>query len=459
MAERIDRLAQFKTLIDAELTGTVVVYYFNNILEVLRQQANIEDNIEVQNAVLKLAKCYADFYNAKQISEDEFITRLDALEQSYIELIELVKDKPYFIDLKKPLQFIASTVLGLVFGALGLCYGTLHGIYRSCLERQDPVRLLIESMLAGLVIPFIAGRRLPEKFFKDEHKEKLLSTLIRLNYLHKGLSKTLSDGENSEFDVTDSISQKMDELTESTLQELVKREIIESCFSKAEDKEKAFNDFLTDHHVIQVCTRKAEFGMKHLKGYLGHHSFIRLAVGETDLLPIEFGPPFTNPPKFVDQAEELRVIDGQTMFDMLVNHKRCKSIQTFNRDYMTTQYMPGEHDCRTYVNQILESVGLARSQISRFVPSIDSNTGTQLYRPALTSTCFFKQGELNAGAAPKEIKVYKREDYQAFEAEQSGGKKVTRDMRFDFQLRFTDFHYDQRQAVIENFRAQSQLNP
>ncbi len=432
---KLNGLEEIKSVVNQRLAGTEVVYFFNNMITGLEKRPNPE----VQQAIYHLAETFADFYELQNCTAEDYTSKLAAIELAFEALVVLTQEHSLVSLFKQPLQFFASAVFGLVFGSIGLVYGAVNGLFQGVSELQNPLWVAGESMLAGATISFTAGKRLPEKFFNDAQKQKIKSTLNRLNYLHRALREDLPL-QQSDSDVPAESSEEM----------IVKLRIIDSCYGNHPDPNAAFDEFLSGHHAIQVCTRKAEFGLNYMQGNIGHHSFIRVAVARTELLPIEFGPPFKNPPKFVHQAEDIRVVDGKALFQMLVNHERCRKVQTFNSDYMMNQYKAGEYDCRSYINQILESVGLQRSKIKRFVPEVDSKVGTYIHSPALTETCFFSQPQLNKDAKDIAIHIYSRAAYNQYQvAEQSQkGRELSREERFDCQLIFTGFGHEQRQQAI-----------
>lgn len=426
-----------------QLDDSVGAYFFDSLFHVIENSKKTSKNLKITDAAIRLAEDFSLFYHSKDISAEEYNVRLMALEASFKNITTLTKERKLFKLVKKPLQNISQLIMGLVLSTLGAIYGLQAGFFRGIADIQNPFHAAAESGFATAVVGGIAGDRLPKKIFNDQSRVKLRLILNRLKYLHRGL-KEFVPGDKKAVIPDEGFEGK--HLSDQALEQFIKQHIIDSCFADEDSPEQAFEDFLNSKQAIQVCTQKAVFNTTYQQGSIGHHALIRIAINDKELLPIEFGPPNTHSPKFVDQAEEMRIISGKQLFKMMVNHERMKHIQTFSREFMLGQYTAGDYDCRSYVDQSLQAVGLKRSAINRFVPKVDSFTGTKIHKPLLSKTCFFTKSDQNAGAAKLKITEYSKED-PAYR-NNVPNRKEDQEAYWEFQQSYTGFGREARRLKI-----------
>jgi len=468
--------SELKKFIVQNMQRDPIVYHFYNIEAVLGELPSGHANDEIRAKALAFTKAYHAFYALNKLEtstghredfSEEYVMRLKALEESLDAFVDEVDDSPILMGLKLPLQAVSSFVLGTVLGLVGAVIGGLQGFLRGIWELKNPFSVGYECLLAGGIVSAIAGKRLPEHFFHDGQRARLIASVDRLEYIHNGL-KTYVHG-NGDFHAQ--VKKRQAESGAKTdipgivysneeLRAHVKETLMKECYPNM-NTEEAFQRFLGQHHAMQVCSLKAKFGMKHLGGVIGHHSFIRVAVEEKDLLPIAYGMPHKNPEKFVDQAEEIRVVSGEQLFEIFVTHERLKSIQTFDRGYLIGQYKAAEYDCRSYVNQVLDSAGLPRTKVKRFVDELDNPIGAKCFKPMLINTTFFCQNICAKDTPDLNISLFRREEYKQLEAseEERLGRALEREEQFDLKLKYTGFDHDTRQRAIQEYVASQNIFP
>lgn len=452
----MNQIAEVKKRVAEDISA----YYFDNIFQVIEGLSDREKDQEIARAAIEFANRYADFYKWRNLKA------LEPLEQAMEKFISLTHDHKIWQLIKKPIHVISQIIGGLVLGVIGLGYGLVSGFVKSCCEIKNPFTIAFWSTfatntIASGLIGAVVGTRAPEqlynKLLNQTEYAKLGATIDRLRNIHR---KYLNTGEyNLRFDVREVPKGKEGiYLNDQALKDHVREKIITQCFQTGKDSteslspeesKQAFEAFLNSKQAIQVCTQKAGFSIESLKGSVGHHAIIRIAIDEHELLPIEFGFPSAHSPAMVDQAEEMRIVTGQQIFDMMVHHERMKHIQNFSLEFMMGEYKPGEYDCHTYVNQILQSVGLKRSPINRFVRDVDS-VGSGIHEFVLNKSCLFTQSELKQDAEQIPVRSYTRQGYLEYQKEHAKDpKNVSKEEKWQLQRAYTGFDSKARQAKIK----------
>lgn len=459
-----------KKFLTKKMQNDPILFHFKNIEATLRELSPGKTNDAIRAKALAFTQAYHAFYalNNMPPSQDfseEYLQRLETLEKSLDAFVTVLSGSTFLQGFTLPLQAISSFVLGTIMGLMGAVMVGIQGFIRGALENKNPFAVGYESFLAGGVVSAIAGKRLPEQLFNDAQRARLMASVGRLEYIHNRL-KTYVQG-NQDFHAqvnarqqqsgTDSIIPGII-YNDTELRAHVKEQLMRECYPHMKDTDAAFARFLGQYHAIQVCTLKAKFGMQHIAGDIGHHSFIRVAIEERDVIPIAYGVPHEHPEKFVDQAENIRIVSGKQLFEIYVAHERLKTIHTFDTAYLTKQYKAGEYDCRSYVNQLLDFAGLPRTKIRRFVPELDNVVGATLFKPMLTQTSFFNQNMCTRNTPDLKISLFTRAEYKQYETaeEERLGRPLHREEQFNLKLKYTGFDYETRQRKIqEHISAQS----
>lgn len=335
-------------------------YYISLLIGSIETEANPEEHGLLLASTLSLTKALSDFYSA---AEENKIPDNGAILLALNDLVSVSKFNTVSHKIKKALIGICSAVLAVFIGIHAGIGGLIVGLFTDYTVIGN-LRGAYLGFVMGLGIGIHIGTNLPIKMFQSDFESKLEFTI------------------NSIKKVADELQ---DRKTPEQYRQETKQYVMDTFFKNLpeEDREEAFNNFLTKNQKFQVCSTAAGFISAHLKGHLGQHSLIRYNIeGLDETQTMEFNPG-EKAPKFLNQYESEREVSGEKFFEMLVLNRILQETHQFSLGFILGTYSVGSNDCLTYINKILLGTGQPPTEMQRFNPEVDKWTSTNLIAPIM----------------------------------------------------------------------------
>lgn len=344
-----------KTLPPNELS-----YYISLLIGSIETEANPEEHSLLLASTLNLTKALSSFYTA---AKENQIPDNEAILLALNDLVSASKLNTVSHKIKKALMGICAAVLTIFIGISAGVGGLLVGLFTDYTVIGN-LRGAYLGFVMGLGIGIHIGTNLPVKMFQSDFESKLEFTI------------------NSIQKVADELQ---DRKTPEQYRQETKQYVMDTFFPNipVEDREEAFKTFLTKNQKFQVCSTAAGFIDAQLKGHLGQHSLIRYNIeGLEETQTMEFNPS-EKAPKFLNQYEDEREVNGEKFFEMLVLNRILQETHQFSLEFILGTYSVGSNDCLTYVNKILLGTGQPPTEMQRFNPEVDKWTSTNLVAPIM----------------------------------------------------------------------------
>jgi len=263
--------------------------------------------------------------------------------------------------------FVLTILTATLVGVIGMVAG-----FFSHFNVVDNFRGAYLGLCMGVGIGIHIGQRAPHKIFRSAFENRLEFAVDSINRItQEELAKEKS---------YEAYAKETEEYIKDTFY---------AHLTSPEEREAAFQKFISEPHKFQVCTSAAGFVSPRLRGYFGQHSLIRYNVeieGKEVSATMEFNPGTKAPETWeLNQFEPEREVDGPTFFKMLVLNRILNETHEFTLNFMLEHFNVGANDCKTFVDKLLKATGQAPSKIQRFCtePGVEKWQSTVFVAPTM----------------------------------------------------------------------------
>ncbi len=341
-------------------------YYLILLLNALQKEPSEDKKKLMLKHIDRFVTALDNFYKEKTPKH------LDNLTMALQSLVDAAKTHTWTRTIQKILLNICTAVTMLICSVLGALTGTAAGFF----SEWNVLNGAYTGFLIGGAIGLKIGTYLPEKTLRNQTVSKITYSL---NHLRR-ISSELDAKHLQKLSITQ--NNPYAEKHYDIYQNETKRYIIDTFFKDEVNKAHAFQRFLRTPQSYQISTAPAIFVNRNMDSTLGNHALIRYRINGKTAVPIEYGARVKTP-RWVNQAESIRHVTGQKLFEMLTLDRILQETHSQTLKFRIFGFEIGNNDCHTYVQKILLGTGQKPPKIKRFTKETDTWTGYNIVRKCI----------------------------------------------------------------------------